>query len=433
MSSEKNINPFSVIHPDWIKDATIYEVHIRQYTKSGTFAAFMEHLPRLKDLGVDILWLMPVQPIGFKARKGELGSPYAIRDYVSVNPELGSLDDLKTLVNKAHEMGMHVILDWVANHTAWDHTWIDQHPDFYVKDWHGNIVHPANTDWHDVADLDFNNQNLRHQMIEALKYWIKEIDIDGYRCDMAGLVPTDFWNQARLELDKLKPVFMLAEDEQLDLHYKAFDMTYNWACHHLMNDIAKGHKSVRDLDSYFSTDPIYFPKNALRLNFTSNHDENKNAGSAVERFGITYKAFAVLTFTMAGSPLIFSGQEAGLNRRLLFFDKDEIDWTSTHEYTPFFKSLVRLKKENQALWSGVKGGGTLRIYTNKMDNIFAFSRSKNNNTVVVVLNLSNQTQTFFLDVDIQSIQPKSFFSGELLRSNVLELAAWGYDVFTLNE
>ncbi len=429
MAPENSLNPFSVVHPDWIKDATIYEVHIRQYTKSGTFIEFMEHLPRLKDLGVDILWLMPVQPIGIKGRKGELGSPYAIRDYISVNPELGSLDDLKTLVNKAHGLDMHVILDWVANHTAWDHTWIDQHSDFYNKDSSGNIVHPANTDWHDVADLDFNNRALRHEMIEALKYWIKEIDIDGYRCDMAGLVPTDFWNDARIELDKLKPVFMLAEDEQLDLHYKAFDMTYNWACHHLMNDIAKGNKSVWDLGAYFSTDPIYFPKNALRLNFTSNHDENKNAGSAVERFGQSYKAFAVLSFTMAGLPLIFSGQEAGLNRRLLFFDKDEIDWTSTNEFTPFFKSLIKLRKENPALWSGDKGGTTQRIYTNKIDKIFAFTRYKSDNEVVVVLNLSFDKQIFYLDVDVKSNQMKSFITGEILNSNVLELPAWGYEVF----
>jgi glycosidase len=371
---------------------------------------------------------MPIQPIGIKNRKGALGSPYAISDYVSVNSELGTLDDLKLLVNKAHQMGFYVILDWVANHTAWDHIWIDQHPDFYTKNSNGDIVHPENTDWHDVADLNFYNQNLRHEMIESLKYWVREADFDGFRCDMAGLVPTDFWEAARIELDKLKPVFMLAEAEQLEMHFKAFDMTYNWACHHLMNDIAKGAKSVGDLDAYFGTDPIYFPKNAIRLNFTSNHDENKNAGSAVERFGNSYKAFIVLTFTMPGSPLIFSGQEAGLNRRLQFFDKDEIDWASTLEYTPFFQSMVKLKKENPALWTGEHGGYMNRLYTNKIDKIFAFSRCKSDNMVVVVLNLSPERQSFYLDINLGENNLKSFFTGEPIISNILELPPWGYNI-----
>jgi len=429
MLQQNNLKPFSVNHPDWIKNATIYEVHIRQFTKSGTIREMMSHLPRLKDLGVDVLWLMPVQPIGIKNRKGQMGSPYAIRDFVSVNPELGNLDDLKLFIENAHKLGMYVILDWVAKHTAWDHYWIEQHPGFYNKDWQGNIIHPANTDWFDVADLNFDNPALRKEMIESLKYWIESVDIDGFRCDMAGLVPVHFWNEARIELDAIKPVFMLAEAEQIEMHFQAFDMTYNWACHHLMNEIACGQKSVFDLDEWLFRDALNYPKNAIRLNFTSNHDENKNTGSAIERMGDSLKAFQVLSFTMPGSPLIFSGQEAGLNRKLLFFDKDEIDWSLTKEYTPFLKSLVKLKKENKALWSGVAGGMMQRLYTDKNDKVFAYRRVDTMNQVVVVINLSNENHTFFLDVDINNNQYFSFFSNENLCSNSIQLIAWGFDVF----
>jgi len=430
--SESQNNLFTVKHVDWIRNATIYEVYIRHFTSSGTINEFMEHLPRLKDLGVDILWIMPIQPIGEEKKKGSMGSPYAIRDYVGVNPDFGSLEDFKKLVNKVHELGMYIILDWVANHTAWDHVWIKKHPEFYTHDEAGNIICPRNTDWFDVADLNFTVPELRLEMIEALKFWILKADIDGYRCDMAGLVPTDFWEDVRTELDKIKPVYMLAEAEQGDLLYKAFDTTYNWAVHHLMNDIAQGKKTVWELDECFKYDIQIYSPNAIRMYFTSNHDENKNAGSAIERMGGAYKAFAVLTYAVPGVPLIFSGQEAGLSRQLEFFDKDLIDWQNgDEEYSNFYKQLNRLRKSNKALWSGYEGGEMIRVNTNMNEKIFAITRKKGENEVLAIFNLSSDYQDFIMS-DIEAFEgSRCYFSEDTLLTNRLSLHPWGYKIFTI--
>lgn len=423
---------FDVKHVDWCKNATIYEVYLRQYTPSGTINEFSNYLPRLKELGVDILWLMPIQPIGEKNRKGSMGSPYAISDYVSVNKDMGTLYDLINLVKKAHDLGMYVILDWVANHTAWDHTWIHEHPEFYMHDAEGNIIHPAHTDWYDVADLNFENHGLRTKMIESLKYWIQVADIDGYRCDMAGLVPTDFWETVRHELDKIKPVFMLAEAEQPDLHYKAFDISYNWAVHHMMNDIAWGNRSAWQLDEFFANDANNYDKNALRLYFTSNHDENKNAGSAIERLGNAYKAMALLTYTLPGIPLIFSGQEAGLNRKLSFFEKDQIDWNSGGAYFEFYKKLNQLRKNQKAIWSGREGGDMQRIYSEFNDKIFAFTRKKDKSEVLAVFNLSPHFLNFKLEGIQEFIASKCYFDGHTLGSDMLSMAGWEYRLYIKN-
>lgn len=423
---------FTVKHVDWIKNAIIYEVYLRHYTPEGTINAFIEHIPRLKELGIDILWIMPIQPIGKKNKKGSLGSPYAISDYISVNPDLGTMDDFKNLVNKAHSLGMYVILDWVANHTAWDHTWIKQHPEFYVHDEHGNIIHPRNTDWFDVADLDFENPALRTEMINSLKFWIQETDIDGYRCDMAGLVPTNFWEDVRPELDEIKPVFMLAEAEQADLLEKAFDMSYNWAAHHLMNDIAQGNKSVWDLDHLFKYDVEIYSLNAIRMYFTSNHDENKNAGSAIERMGPALRAFSALTYALPGMPLIFSGQEAGLNRRLAFFDKDTIDWSNLKEYTGFYKQLNCLRKNTRAMWSGNEGGEMVRRNTNMDDKIFAISREKDNSKILAVFNFSNQYQDISIN-DVDYLKgAKCYYSDDIFNGQNLSLHPWGHKIFTFD-
>ena len=426
-------NLYTVKHVDWIKNATIYEVYIRHFTVSGSINEFIEHLPRLKELGVDILWIMPIQPIGEEKKKGTMGSPYAIRDYVSVNPDFGTIDDFKRLVDQVHKLGMYIILDWVANHTSWDHIWVKEHPEFYTHDDAGNIICPRNTDWFDVADLNFDVPELRAEMIEALKFWIQETDIDGYRCDMAGLVPTDFWEDVRTELDKIKPVFMLAEAEQGDLLQKAFDASYNWAVHHIMNDIAQGKKTVWNLDECFKYDVEIYSPNAIRMYFTSNHDENKNAGSALERMGEAHKAFAVLAYTVPGIPLIFSGQEAGLNRKLKFFDKDLIDWENGgDEYTNFYKQLNKLRKNNSALWSGYEGGEMIRLNTNMNDKIFAFTRRKESNQILAVFNFSSDYQDFTLS-DISGFEgSKCHFSEDTLVSDTLSLSPWGYKAFVVN-
>jgi glycosidase len=417
---------FSVIHPEWIKKSTIYEVHLRQYTKSGTINAFCEHLPRLKNLGIEILWLMPVQPLGVEKRKGEMGSPYSIRDYVSVNPDLGTIEDLKGLVRKAHQQGMYVILDWVANHTAWDHTWISEHPGFYSKDSHGNIISPEHTDWFDVADLNYDNADLRACMIDALKFWITQTDIDGYRCDMAHLVPTSFWEQARVELDKLKPVFMLAESENRELLYRAFDATYNWPLLHLMNDVAKCHRSVKNVDDFFIYDNMSFPLQALRMNFTCNHDENKNAGSALERLGPAFMALTVLTFTIPGIPMIFSGQEAGLSRKLEFFGKDEIEWNGPNDYSSFFRKLIDLKKNYKVLWNSDESGAMFKVGTDKDHGVFAYVRENENEKVLVVLNLTPYFQECMFKTENEFKGYRDIFTNSVLMSNQLGLEAWGY-------
>jgi len=378
----------TVNSPDWSKNATIYEVNIRQYTPEGTFKAFEKHLPELKDLGVKILWLMPINPIGVKNRKGTLGSYYSIKDYKAVNPEYGTLDDFKELVRNAHKMGMKVLIDWVANHTAWDNVWVKTHPDFYTKNAEGNFEPPVK-DWTDVIDLNYKNKKLWEYMTDAMIYWVKETDIDGFRADVAGMIPTAFWNYARKRLDKVKKVFMLAEWENEKLHEQAFDMTYAWEIQHIMKEIYKGKMNVGNLDAYLQREKKRFNPKAYRMVFTSNHDENSWNGTVSERFGKAKKTFAVMTFLVKGMPLIYSGQEAGLDKRLAFFDKDTINWKKS-EFRSLYKTLVHLKLKNKALWNGIYGGEMIRLKTNDDKNIFAFLREKEDNKIISVFNLSNK-------------------------------------------
>ena len=313
-----------LIHPEWSKNAVIYQINTRQFTNEGTFKAAESHLARLKDLGVDILWLMPIHEIGVKNRKGTLGSPYAVKDYFSVNHEFGTLEDLKHFVQAAHSMGMYVILDWVANHTAWDNPLVEQHPEWYARDWKGDF-HPSPwRDWDDIIDLDYQQPALREYMTEALKYWVRVADVDGYRCDVAGFVPLDFWNQARRELDAIKPVFMLAEWESRDIHIEAFDMAYGWSWYDTMVAIAKGHANLDRLFTYYSHNEKEYPADVMRMLFVSNHDKNSWEGTEYEQFGDALEAVIALSATSEGMPLLYNGQEAGNTKRLEFFEKDPI-------------------------------------------------------------------------------------------------------------
>ncbi|MCB9233080.1 MAG: alpha-glucosidase C-terminal domain-containing protein [Bacteroidia bacterium] len=416
-----------VVHPEWSKNANIYEVNVRQYTPEGTLKAFEAHLPRLKEMGVDILWLMPIFPIGEEKRKGDLGSYYAVKDYRGVNPDMGTMQDLQDLIKKAHEMGMKVILDWVANHTAWDNPLITQHPDWYTRDSAGNFQPPV-ADWSDVVDLNYDSQGLRDYMIESMRFWIREADIDGYRCDVAGMVPTDFWDTCRVELDKLKPVFMLAEDEGPQLHDHAFDMTYGWEFHHLMNQIAQGKESPAKIHDYLKNAKTKFPASAYRMNFTSNHDENSWNGTEFERMGDAYKVMAVLAFTVEGMPLIYSGQEAGLDRRLSFFGKDEIDWKE-NEMAEMYKTLLKLKHENQAIWNGEFGGEVFRIPSSNDEAVFAFVREKGENKVFGIFNLSPAEVTVTLPSGPHPDVYKEVFSGEnatIRKGQQYLIPAWGW-------
>lgn len=386
---ETDPKPEGFQHPEWSKNSTIYEVNIRQYTKEGTFTAFEKHIPRLHEMGVDILWLMPVNPIGKENRKGTLGSYYSISDYTAVNPEFGTLEDLKSIVKTAHSLGMHVIIDWVANHTSWDNVWTKTHPEWFEKDSiTGKFSSPY--DWTDVIELNFNNFEMRQAMVNAMKYWITETDIDGFRCDVAGMVPADFWDDVRQQLDSVKPVFMLAEAEEPVHHKKAFDMSYAWNLHHLMNDIAQSKKTASDFFDFYTKEDSAFEKNDYRMLFTSNHDENSWNGTEFERMGEASNTFSVLASTLPGMLLIYSGQEAALNKRLQFFEKDEILWDSL-PLAGFYKDLNNLKKQNQALWNGNYGGDFEIISRKENKDFFAFVRTKDKNKVLVVCNLSKNT------------------------------------------
>ena len=416
--------------PEWSKNSVLYEVNIRQYTPEGTFKAFEAHLPRLKELGVDILWIMPIHPISMKNRKGSLGSYYAVKDYKGINPEFGNLDDFKSLVNKAHELGFKVIIDWVANHTGWDNHWITEHKDWYTQDSLGNVI-PPNPDWSDIADLNFDSKPMRHAMIDAMKYWVKETNIDGFRCDVAWGVPQDFWEAATASLDSIKPVYMLAEDEDHpDFLKKSFVSNYAWKLHHIMNDVAQGKKSAADIQKYYTDSVSKYAAGSFPMQFITNHDENSWAGSEYERMGEAVKTFATLTFTLEGIPLIYSGQEAGLKKRLLFFEKDTINWKNL-EMQNFYQSLVKLKHSNEALWNGTSGGASKFLETNSPAKVLAFVREKGKNQVVAVFNFSAEPVEFTLQMP-QDGEFKEYFSGEMVKlgkESNLKLDKWGYKVF----
>ena len=383
-----------VSHPAWSRHAVIYEVNVRQYTPEGTIAALQPHLPRLKALGVDILWVMPVQPIGKKNRKGILGSYYSISDYTAVNPELGTLGDFKTFVNAAHAQGMKVILDWVANHTAFDHPWITQHKDYYITRADGTIINARDneghdTDWTDVAALNYGNAAMRGAMIADMRWWLDNTRIDGFRCDVAGGVPLDFWVAARRVLRRSRPdLFMLAESEDPRLH-AAFDMTYGWEFHHLLNDIAQGKKTTAALDSYFARQDSLFGRDSYRMYFTSDHDENSWNGSEFERMGANHIPAFVLSATVKNSmPLLYTGQEVSVKKRLRFFEKDTVNWSGP-SLASFYHALFDLKHHEEALANSAWGGMQRRLATAGGERVYAFTRTRDASTVLTAVNFGD--------------------------------------------
>lgn len=422
-------------HPEWSKNATIYEVNIRQFTPKGTFKAFETHLPRLKALGVDIIWLMPIHPIGEKNRKGTLGSYYAVKDYYGVNPEFGNLSDFKALVDKIHAMGMHVILDWVANHSATDNALVKQHPEWYIKDEAGNFEPTPWRDYDDIIDFDYQQPGIRKYMTEALKYWVKETNIDGYRCDVASFMPLEFWENARKELDAIKPVFMLAESETFDLHRKSFDMTYAWSLWECLHKITTQKTTIQSLtEGYIAEHVSIFPEAGYRMAFLDNHDKNSWEGNVFKNFGDGLKPAMILIGTIDGMPMIYSGQEAGLDRSLNFFDKDPIAWKE-HENGAIFKKIFELKHRNQALWNGDWGGKMVRIKNNQMPNVISFSRTKGKDNVIVIINISDQPKEVILENEYHKGKYTELFTSqkfELIGKDKIQLAPWGYLVLERN-
>jgi len=417
-----------VKHPEWSKNLNIYEINVRQFTPEGTFAALEAHLPRLKELGTDILWIMPINPIGELNRKGSLGSYYSVKDYKAVNPDFGTAQDFKHFVEKAHELGLYVIVDWVANHSAWDNALVTEHPDWYEKDSTGKMMSPY--DWTDVVEFNYANADMSNYMLDAMKYWVSDFNIDGYRCDVAGLVPDTFWVKARTELDKIKPVFMLAEDES-PRHHAAFDMTYSWEFHHIMNKIFKGENTTNDIEKYLLKNDSLYPTDAYRMNFITNHDENSWNGTEFERLGDGVEAFYVLTVSIPGMPLVYTGQESAMNKRLLFFEKDAVEW-GNYPMADFYKKILNLKKTNPALFNGNYGGSWERINTGDNEKVFALIRSKDEHKVISVVNLGPEPATVKLNNDAIKGSYTELFSGEnaaLESENSIELPAWGYKVY----
>lgn len=417
-------------HPEWAKNATIYEANIRQFTPEGTFRAFESHLPRIKAMGIDIIWLMPINPIGVEKRKGTLGSEYSVKDYYGINPEFGTKADFKHLVDKIHSMGMYVIVDWVANHSSWDNQLAKDHPDWYTKTEEGHFQPTPWYDWDDVIDFDYDQPGIRKYMTEALVYWVKDFNIDGYRCDTAGFIPTDFWDNAREEMDAVKPVFMLAEWEARDLHKHAFDMTYSWTFFDKMVAVTRDKKSMAGLVEYMAHDVSTFPRDGYRMLFTDNHDMNSWNHNMDFNFGAGLEASMVLCGTVNGMPLVYGGQEAGLNHSLKFFDKDLIDW-SKMPYEGLFKKLFDLKHKNHALWNGKEGGVMVRIYNDKLEQVISFSRTKDKDKVITIVNYSDKPATVKLNTKYQKGDYTELFSGNkitLKGDDVLEMKPWQYFV-----
>ncbi|MBP7184736.1 MAG: alpha-amylase [Saprospiraceae bacterium] len=433
---KKSDTTFKKTAPEWSKDAVIYEVNIRQFSKEGTFNAFRKDIPRLKELGVDILWLMPIYPISKEKRKGSLGSPYAAASYVKVNPDYGTIDDLKAIVKDAHNLGMKVILDWVPNHTGWDHEWIKKHPNWYMMR-NDTIAHAHDpqgnpTDWYDVADLNYDNQDMRNEMLKSLEFWLKEADIDGYRFDVAGFVPKDFWWQVRPRLQAIKPVFVLNEwEDEIDHFNSVAECNYGWKFHFLCADIYKKAKKANDIWAYYEADKYKIPTQAYHMLFTSNHDENSWNGTQIEKFGDGADAFAVLCYTFDGIPLIYNGQESNINKRLAFFEKDEINW-GNYSKKVFYQTLNKLKHKNPALWNGLDGGSVEKIIT-RNENVIAYKRVKKDNVVITIINLSDAPQKISLsDIDMVG-EFKNLFDRKNEsfenKSLVTVLNPWAYKVY----
>ncbi|MCM1452621.1 MAG: alpha-amylase family glycosyl hydrolase [Clostridium sp.] len=395
----------SVKHPEWTRDAVIYEVNMRQYSEDASVKSFAAQLDRLSDLGVDILWFMPVHPISQKNRKGTLGSYYAVKDYKGFNPEYGTIEEFKELVDTAHQKGFKVILDWVANHTGCDNAWVAEHPDWYVKDENGNMVGPY--DWTDTYKLDYSNPQMRAAMIDALKFWVEEIGVDGYRCDVAGEVPTDFWVEARQQLQAINPdIFMLAEASKPELEQAAFDAGYNWPMKDLWSAIAatsgqysfakEGEepqkfeaKTALDIDSMLMAQAKEYPGDSFLMNMTTNHDLNSWEGTEFDRLGNLQGAFAVLMYTLPGMPMLYTGQETGMDRAFEFFEKDKApEWEPRNEYFEFYRALNALKHSQPALKAGLEGGDVERYDTENPD-IYAFSRTAGGKTVTTIVNLGS--------------------------------------------
>ncbi len=445
---EKKEQVIAPVSNQAMESAVIYEANIRQYSPEGTFNAFTQDIPQLKELGVKVIWLMPIYPISMKNRKatGELsvediedpkerekylGSYYAISDYTDVNPEFGNFEDFEKLVATAHENGMYVILDWVANHTGWDHKWIEENPDFYTQNEEGEVIDPINPDtgeswgWTDVADLNYDNKEVWTAMGDAMKFWVDEYDIDGFRADVAGEVPTEFWEEVVSEIEENKEVFMLAESEDKDLFHNAFDMGYNWEGHHIMNEMAQGKQTPKDWDAYMQKIDTTYQKDDYLMNFVTNHDENSWNGTVKERMGDASETMLALSYTLPGIPLIYSGQEYDMNKRLRFFEKDTIP-KEKGKVWPLLEKLGQLKNENKALNGAKEAASYEKIETSEEEKVLAFKREKDGKKLIYIANISKKEISFNTELEGEFQDYLANENRNMVSEEEITLKAWEY-------
>ncbi len=381
---------------DWVRDAVIYEVYLRSFSSEGSLKALEARLPELKDLGVTVLWLMPIHPVGELNRKGSLGSPYAVHDFYDVNPEFGTKEDLRSLVRSAHAVGLTLIIDLVANHTAWDNPMLLEHPEWFTTNEDGAIVAP-NPDWTDVADLNYEHHELRKYMLAMMRHWVGEYGIDGFRCDVSELVPTEFWETARRELEKIKPVMMLSEGTLPEHHLQAFDLTYSWTTYDILEPIFAGRSPASLVSETIRRESNQYPKGSLRMRFSTNHDKNAWDAPAVTKFGVEgAKLSAALMFTLPGVPLIYNGEEAGNEKRLDLFEKVDIDWSRDRGFRDLYRQLTRLRQSHPWLSTGTyvpwnHNGGS---------SVLAFARStdQEKGSIVAVFNFADIPVRCAIDV-----------------------------------
>ena len=422
-------------HPKWAYESTIYELNTRQLTPEGTFAAAEAVLPTLRENGIDILWIMPCQPIGKLTRKGTLGSYYSIIDYCQMNPEFGTREDFEHFLQTAHDLGFKVILDWVANHTAPDSEWT-KNEGWHYRDSLGNLM--VQYDWTDISKLDYHNQDMRNEMLRCMRWWMDSIGIDGFRCDVAGEVPTDFWNWAMADIRKDHPdMFTLAEDEDKaqELTETAFDMYYGWTLHHLMNGVAQGKNSVEDLWAYFAKADSTIRPNAIRMNFITNHDENSWNGTEFERMGNSVPLWSAFCYVVPGMPMIYTGQLSGNHHRLEFFEKDLIDTNPEYAQDKLYKQLNQLRADNKALHSPEQGAPMMRIAADN-EHIFACVRHAEgkwcDNTIIAVMNMSGEEQTVTLDLTGYEGKYDCICGKKMTleATQTFQLKPWEYKIFT---
>ena len=425
----------TIEHPEWSRDAVLYQINTRQFTEEGTFHAAQRELPRLKELGVDILWLMPIHPIGVENRKGTLGSPYSVQDYYGVNPEFGTKEDFKAFIDAAHAQGFKVILDLVANHTAWDNQLRRDHPDWYEKSWDGDFRPTPWWDWSDIIDLDWSEPGVREHVGGAMEYWVRDFGVDGYRADVAGYVPLDFWETMRGRLEAIRPVFMLGEVQQTAFHHAAFDATYAWDWHNTTKNVAQGKGNATSFYGYYAENESLWPREAMRMTYIENHDSNAWEGTMAENYGPALDVMTALSFTGEGLPLIHNGMEACNAKRLEFFEKDPIDWSQGENcaYGKLLADLITFREANPALDNGQWGAVMQKVENSAPEQLFAWVREKDGNKVVGLFNMSDRPVSATLSDGIAAGSYREFGQGDtpdgavsLRAGDRINLQAWGW-------